>query len=195
MRPTTLSPTLVLLLLAAACGGGAAEPATGDSPSTASAASDAPTTGATDADGATGGGVDAPGDDGANDDGAADDSTVGDDGDDDDGGGDAAGGGDPDGRGRTTADIQKVIKDNREPIRACYEKAKKKLPSLKGTMTIKFTLDPDGNVREAELNKERSDIYAPAIVNCAIAELKKLKFPAHAKGMDTTVNYPFDFKP
>jgi outer membrane biosynthesis protein TonB len=96
---------------------------------------------------------------------------------------------------RTTQSIQKIVSANRKPIRACYDKARKDLPDLKGTMTIHFVLDPEGKVKKAELNVERSDIKSPDVVNCAIAELKKLTFPPSSKGMDTTVNYPFDFKP
>lgn len=114
------------------------------------------------------------------------------------GGGEEAGPAEGEGSGedsRTTQSIQKVILDNRKPIRACYDKHKKDLPTLKGTMTIHFVLDPEGNVKKAELNLERSDIKAPDLVDCALAHLKKLKFPPSSKGMDTTVNYPFDFKP
>lgn len=96
---------------------------------------------------------------------------------------------------RSTQSIAKTISANRKPIRACYDKARKDLPELKGTMTIHFVLDPEGNVKKAELNVERSDIKSPDVVNCAIGHLKKLKFPPSSKGMDTTVNYPFDFKP
>ena len=96
---------------------------------------------------------------------------------------------------RTTASIAEVIKANRKPIRACYDKARKSLPDLKGTMTIHFVLDPEGKVKKAELNQERSDIKSPEVVDCALAQIKNLKFPPSSKGMDTTVNYPFDFKP
>jgi predicted small lipoprotein YifL len=96
---------------------------------------------------------------------------------------------------RTTQSIQKVVADNRKPIRACYDKALKDIPDLRGTMTIHFVLDPEGNVKKAELNIERSTIKASEIANCAIGHLKTLKFPPSSRGMDTTVNYPFDFKP
>jgi TonB family protein len=96
---------------------------------------------------------------------------------------------------RTTPVIQETIKANRQPIRDCYDKGRKEIGDLKGTMTIKFTLDPDGAVKQAELVLDKSDIKAPAVVNCAIAALKKIKFPPSSRGMDTTVNYPFDFKP
>lgn len=96
---------------------------------------------------------------------------------------------------RTTASIAQVIKSNRKPIRACYDKARKELPDLKGTMTIHFVLDGEGKVKKAELNVERSQIKAPQVVDCALTQIKLLQFPPSSKGMDTTVNYPFDFKP
>ena len=96
---------------------------------------------------------------------------------------------------RTTAVIQKVILDNRQPVRDCYDKVKKDLPDLKGTMTIKFTLDPEGRVKAAELNIPQSTIKSAANANCAIDAIKKMHFPASSRHLDTTVNYPFDFKP
>ncbi len=96
---------------------------------------------------------------------------------------------------RNTDRIQKVIVDNRKPFRDCYEKLKKEIPTLAGTMTLTFTLDAEGKVMSAELNQDRSDLKAPDVVKCAIAELQKLKFPPSSRGMETTVNYPFNFKP
>lgn len=98
---------------------------------------------------------------------------------------------------RDLAQIQSIVSSdqNRKPVRACYEKAQKEIPDLKGTMTIKFVLDPEGNVKSAELVPERSDIKSPDVANCAIAVIKGLKFPRSPKGMETTVNYPYNFKP
>ena len=96
---------------------------------------------------------------------------------------------------RTTEVIQKIVLDNRKSVRECYDKARKELPDLRGKMTIKFTLDPEGKVKAAELAMAESEIKAPAVVNCAIDVIKKIKFPPSSRGMDTTVNYPFDFKP
>jgi outer membrane biosynthesis protein TonB len=96
---------------------------------------------------------------------------------------------------RTTELIQKVIVDNRKPFRDCYDKARKELPDLRGTLTVHFVLDPAGKVKQAELNVERSDLKSPAVADCTVAALKKLSFPESSRGMDTTVNYPFDFKP
>lgn len=95
---------------------------------------------------------------------------------------------------RTTEVIAKIIRDNRQPFRDCYEQGAKELPDLQGTLTLHFVLDPEGKVKLAELNQERSTIKAPPVVSCALAALKTLKFPPSSRGMESTVNYPFDFK-
>lgn len=95
---------------------------------------------------------------------------------------------------RTNDAIARVIRDNRQPFRECYERAKAKDPNLQGTLTLHFVLDPNGSVKMAELNEARSTITTPAAVNCAIGVLKQLKFPPSSRGMETVANYPFDFK-
>jgi outer membrane biosynthesis protein TonB len=162
---------LVVGFAFAGCGGKTPEPT---APTAAAPTEAAPeTTGAGTEEGATGGdgeGGDSEGTEGA--------------------GGDSEGG---DKETRTTEVIQKLVQDNRKPIRACYDKAVKDLPDLAGTMTIHFVLDPEGKVKTAELNVERSEIKAPELVKCAIAELKKIKFPPSSRGMESTINYPFSF--
>lgn len=96
---------------------------------------------------------------------------------------------------RTTEVIQKIILDNRKAVRTCYDKAKKDLPGLEGTLTIHFVLDPEGAVKKAEVNLERSQIKNAELGECAIKELKKMKFPPSSRGMESTINYPFNFKP
>ena len=94
---------------------------------------------------------------------------------------------------RTMEVIAQVVKDNRKPVRECFDKAKKDLPDLKGDMVIHFVVDPDGKVKKAELNQERSTIKSPAVVDCSIKVINGIKFPPSSRGMDTTVNYPFNF--
>ncbi|HET9957025.1 MAG TPA: AgmX/PglI C-terminal domain-containing protein [Polyangiaceae bacterium] len=95
---------------------------------------------------------------------------------------------------RTNEVIAKVIRDNRKPFRDCYEKAAKEQPGIEGTLTLHFVLTPDGKVKSAELNRERSTLTAPTAVDCAVSALKTLKFPPSSRGMESVVNYPFDFK-
>jgi hypothetical protein len=93
---------------------------------------------------------------------------------------------------RTMEVIAQVVKENRKPVRDCFEKAKKELPDLKGDMVIHFVVDPEGKVKKAELNQERSTLKSPAVVDCSLKVIQALKFPASSRGMDTTVNYPFN---
>jgi hypothetical protein len=96
---------------------------------------------------------------------------------------------------RTMEVIQKIVKDHRASVRECYDKARKDLPSLQGDMIIHFVLDPEGKVKLAELNQERSTLKAPPVVECAIKVLKSIAFPPSSRGMESTVNYPFNFTP
>jgi hypothetical protein len=95
---------------------------------------------------------------------------------------------------RTSEVIAQVIKDNRKPFRDCYDKGKQKIPELEGTLTLFFVLNPRGEVKKAELNRERSDIVEPIVVDCALGVLRSMKFPRSSRGMESTVNYPFDFR-
>jgi hypothetical protein len=95
---------------------------------------------------------------------------------------------------RTNEVIALAIKGNRPAFRSCYEKTAQQLPDLEGTLTLHFVLDPDGKVKLAELNLERSTIKAPSVVDCAIGVLKAMKFPPSSRGMESVINYPFDFR-
>ena len=95
---------------------------------------------------------------------------------------------------RTMEVIAQIVKDNRKPVRECFDKAKKDIPDLAGDMTIHFVVDPDGKVKKAELNQERSTLKSPAVADCAVKVIQGIKFPRSSRGMDTTVNYPFNFK-
>lgn len=108
------------------------------------------------------------------------------------GGGDNEGG---DKETRTTEVIQKLVQENRKPVRDCYEKARKQIPDLKGTMVIHFVLDPEGKVKEAVLAVEKSEVKSPDVVTCAVNVIKKIKFPPSSRGMETTINYPYTFNP
>jgi hypothetical protein len=96
---------------------------------------------------------------------------------------------------RTIEVIQKLVKDRRPEVRECYEKARKDLPSLQGDMIIHFVLDPEGKVKTIELNQERSTLKSAAVVDCAIKTIKAITFPPSTRGMETNVNYPYNFMP
>lgn len=90
--------------------------------------------------------------------------------------------------------IQNVVLQNRQSVRRCYDLERQKDPSLRGTLTIHFKLDPAGNVAFAQVNTERSSLTHPQLARCAIDAIKKMKFPPSSRGFESAVNYPFDFR-
>lgn len=91
--------------------------------------------------------------------------------------------------------IQTVIAANRERVRACYDAAQKNDPGIQGDLVVTFVINPDGSVKSAEVNPQESEIHSPELDTCAIGVLKTLKFPASSRGLESKVNYPFNFKP
>lgn len=96
---------------------------------------------------------------------------------------------------RTMEVIRKLVMDNRKAARKCYEDARKDLKDLKGDVVVHFVLDPEGKVKVAELNQERSTLKSPAVVNCVIDVIKGISFPKSSRAMETSTNYPFNFTP
>jgi hypothetical protein len=56
-------------------------------------------------------------------------------------------------------------------------------------------LDPAGKVKTIEPNLERSSLKSTAVSDCAIRTIKGLTFPPSSRGMETNVNYPYNFMP
>ncbi|HVW24032.1 MAG TPA: AgmX/PglI C-terminal domain-containing protein [Polyangiaceae bacterium] len=106
---------------------------------------------------------------------------------------DAAPAGDPD--TRTMEVIAATVKEHRKDARACYEKGAKQVPGLKGDLVVHFVLTPSGKVKSAELNKDRSTITEPSVVSCVVDVISGIEFPKSSRGMETSVNYPFNFTP
>lgn len=111
----------------------------------------------------------------------------------DDTSGDSAASGEPD--ARTMEVIAAVVKSHRKEARACYEKGAKQVPGLKGDLVVHFVLTPKGKVKTAELNRERSTITEQSVVTCVIDVITAIEFPKSSRGMESTVNYPFNFTP
>jgi hypothetical protein len=96
---------------------------------------------------------------------------------------------------RTMDVIRKLVMDHRKAARQCYDDARKADKDLKGDVVIHFVLDPDGKVKSADLNQERSTLKAPKVADCVIGVIKSIPFPKSSRAMETTTNYPFNFTP
>ncbi len=96
---------------------------------------------------------------------------------------------------RTMDVIRARVVANRKAARKCYEDARKDAKDLQGDVVIHFVLDPEGKVKLAELNRERSTLNAPAVVDCVVGVIKGIDFPRSSRAMETSANYPFNFTP
>jgi hypothetical protein len=171
MRPVSYLVEALLALTVVACGGGAAQSAPAEAP-VAPAATETPPSDA----------EAAPAKSAAPEETAKPADTD-----------ESAAGGDPD--KRTMEVIAATVKTHRKEARDCYEKAQKQIPGLKGDLVVHFVLKPSGKVKIAELNKERSTITEQSVVSCVIDVITAIDFPKSSRGMETTVNYPFNFNP
>lgn len=97
--------------------------------------------------------------------------------------------------GRRTEDIQAIIMARRDEARACYDKAFAAHPGIEGDLDIKWTIDPDGNVQNPEVDPSKSTIAEPSVGKCIIDIIKKIKFNKSDKGFETKTHYPFNFHP
>ncbi len=96
---------------------------------------------------------------------------------------------------RGKAEIQRVVADNRHKVRACYDAALATNPGIQGDLVVSFVIDPDGTVKQAEVNWSESDLHIPELDACAVDAIKTLEFPASSRGLESKVNFPFNFNP
>jgi TonB family protein len=96
---------------------------------------------------------------------------------------------------RGKAEIQAVLATNRDKVRACYDAALKNNPGIHGDVVVAFVINPDGSVKNAEVNWSESEIHVPELDSCAVDVLRGLKFPPSSRGLESKVNYPFNFNP
>ena len=106
-----------------------------------------------------------------------------------------AGGGSAGEPGRTAKDIQTIVAARRDDARACYDKALASHPGIEGDLDIKWKIDPQGNVVDAEVDTTKSSILEPTVGQCIIDIIKKIKFAASPKGFESRAHYPFNFHP
>ncbi len=106
-----------------------------------------------------------------------------------------AGGGSAGEPGRTAKDIQAIVASRRDEARACYDKALATHPGIEGDLDIKWKIDPEGKVFDAEVDTTKSSILEPSVGKCIVDIIKTIKFAASAKGYESRAHYPFNFHP
>lgn len=88
--------------------------------------------------------------------------------------------------------IKKVIDQNRNQIRFCYEKELQRDQDLAGKVQMKWVISATGSVARAQVTT--NSMQTPAVGACLRQKIMSWKFPAPAGGGIVEVNYPFVFK-
>jgi TonB family protein len=89
--------------------------------------------------------------------------------------------------------IQRVVRENRRGIRACYEAALQRNQELEGRISVRWVISPDGSVAAA--NVESSTMNSQEVENCLVSRVRQFRFPEPRGGGIVRVNFPFDFAP
>jgi outer membrane biosynthesis protein TonB len=88
--------------------------------------------------------------------------------------------------------IKKVIDENKNQIRYCYEVELQRNQNLEGRVNMTWIIGATGAV--ASVKVKESTINSPNVERCISAKIMGWKFPAPAGGGVVQVNYPFIFK-
>jgi outer membrane biosynthesis protein TonB len=86
--------------------------------------------------------------------------------------------------------IDKVVRAHKSGVSYCYEKELQRKATLGGTITIFWSIQPDGAVAKA--NVKTTSMGDAAVEGCILRQVKQWVFPKAPA--DTHVNYPFIFK-
>jgi membrane protein involved in colicin uptake len=86
--------------------------------------------------------------------------------------------------------VAKVINSHLQEVRACYEKALLKDPSLAGKVVLEWNISTAGLVTSAKTKS--STLRNGTVEGCIMSSLKTWKFPP-AKGAGVLITYPFMF--
>jgi hypothetical protein len=89
--------------------------------------------------------------------------------------------------------IQRIVRENFDHFRGCYERGLAKNSALSGKLNIRFVIERSGKVGTVGDGGE-STLADPSAVKCIFEEFAKLSFP-QPDGGTVTVVYPIVFNP
>jgi len=97
-------------------------------------------------------------------------------------------------RGQLDRDIiQRVVREHRREIRACYEAELQRNPDLEGRVSMAWIIAPDGTVSASRV--ESSSLNSNAVEECMARRIRQWRFPEPLGGGIVNVTYPFVFSP
>jgi pSer/pThr/pTyr-binding forkhead associated (FHA) protein len=89
--------------------------------------------------------------------------------------------------------IRRVILQNINQFKSCYERALNRDPSLSGKIVLKWSIVDKGRVGEAGVGS--STMGSSEVEQCTVRVLRTLRFPEPPAGQVADVQYPFVFAP
>lgn len=94
---------------------------------------------------------------------------------------------------RDEAGVYKTVMAYSGGLKYIYNNALRKTPTLRGKVTARITISPDGKVKKSEI--VNSTLNAPDLDEQIAARIYLWKFPDAAGSEDFTIEYTFDFAP
>jgi len=88
--------------------------------------------------------------------------------------------------------IQRIVRAHYLFFRGCYESGLADNHDLGGRVQVRFIIGRDGSI--SHVHAECTSMPDPEVVECIVAEYKKLQFPRPEMGIVTVV-YPIMFSP
>lgn len=82
--------------------------------------------------------------------------------------------------------IRRVVRQHHNEIRFCYERALQHDETLKGRVTVSFSLDPLGKVLRADVLE--TTLPSPEVSTCIAAAFQRWQFPSMGQALE--VHYP-----
>lgn len=89
--------------------------------------------------------------------------------------------------------VRRIVRAHINEVRYCYDQGLQRNPKLKGRVTVRFTVSPNGKVTESSL--ETSTLDDAPVGNCVAKAVKRWRFPTPTDGKDSVVVYPFVLSP
>jgi TonB family protein len=97
-------------------------------------------------------------------------------------------------RGQLDRDIiQRVVREHRRELTACYEGELQRNPALEGTVSVEWVIAPDGSVAASQV--DTSTLNSDAVESCITRRIRNWRFPEPRGGGTVRVTYPFVFSP
>ncbi len=91
--------------------------------------------------------------------------------------------------------IKQVVKHHQPQISACYETMLAgKDKASEGVVKTSFTINGEGFVSRARVDKKQSSLKDPSLHTCVVTVISAMVFPKPPDGKDHPVEFPFNLK-